>query len=160
MTSPPTLTPSSTPHTEAGGGTQTAQCQPHFHTFILYHSLTNTTIKMTTYTDDKSPICIPFIKQHLQTHLSQSPNRPLVIGLNGMQGVGKTTLVAPLAAALATDNINTIVFSLDDFYLTHDEQVKLAAENPENALVQHRGEPGMSSQCITKNINIVIIRES
>lgn len=98
---------------------------------------------MSTFTDDKAPICIPFITEHLETHLRASPDRPLIIGLNGMQGVGKTSLVAPLAAALEKRNIRTLVFSIDDFYLPHSEQVSLALSHPDNALLQHRGEPGM-----------------
>ncbi|KAK2590109.1 hypothetical protein QQS21_012216 [Conoideocrella luteorostrata] len=110
-----------------------------------------------TFTDDKAPICIPFILKHLQTHQSTSPRCPLIIGLNGMQGIGKTTLVAPLAAALANNNIKTLVFSLDDFYLTHEDQVKLATENADNALVQHRGEPGTHDVNLVKAVFAAII---
>lgn len=97
------------------------------------------------FIDDKASICIPFILTHLESHRSTapSPSRPLIVGLNGMQGVGKTTLVAQLAEGLAKRNIRTLVFSLDDFYLTHQDQVALAEANPDNALVQHRGEPGI-----------------
>lgn len=38
-------------------------------------------------------------------------------------------------------NLPTVVLSLDDFYLTHDDQVALAAAHPSNPLVQHRGQP-------------------
>ncbi|EFY99061.1 uncharacterized protein G6M90_00g024940 [Metarhizium brunneum] len=107
---------------------------------------------MSTFADDKAPICIPFITQLLQTHRTKSPDRPLIIGLNGMQGVGKTTLVAPLAAALNARGIHTLVFSIDDFYLPHDEQVRLAASHPENALVQHRGEPGTHDVPLAKAV--------
>lgn len=34
-----------------------------------------------------------------------------------------------------------MVLSIDDFYLSHDEQSRLAASNPENHLIQHRGQP-------------------
>lgn len=105
-------------------------------------------------THDKDPlgICLPFILTHLQQARHHSHTRPLIIGLNGVQGVGKTTLVAALAAALAgeknnsnggNDGVKTLVFSLDDFYLTHHDQQALSEANPGNALVQHRGEPGM-----------------
>ncbi|PNP38670.1 hypothetical protein TGAMA5MH_09396 [Trichoderma gamsii] len=98
------------------------------------------------FTDDKSPICIPFIlnrlKLHRQQASSQQPPPPLIIGLNGIQGVGKSTLVVPLAAALEQEGIPTLVCSIDDFYLTHEDQVALARANPDNALWQVRGEPG------------------
>ena len=60
-----------------------------------------------------------------------------------MQGVGKTTLVKALAETLQErEGLNTLVVSIDDFYLTHEEQLRLAEENSDNALVQYRGEPG------------------
>ena len=93
--------------------------------------------------DDKSPICIPFILERLQTHLKSGSTRPFIIGLNGVQGVGKTTLVSKLAKTLREqEGLETLVCSVDDFYLSHDEQVKLAASMPENALIRVRGEPG------------------
>ena len=38
-------------------------------------------------------------------------------------------------------SLSTVVISLDDFYLRHEDQVKLAASHPRNPLVQHRGQP-------------------
>lgn len=35
----------------------------------------------------------------------------------------------------------TVVLSIDDLYLTHDHQIQLAASNPTNPLIQHRGQP-------------------
>jgi D-glycerate 3-kinase len=43
--------------------------------------------------DDKSPHCIPFILSRLEIHLKKQLNKPFFIGLNGVQGAGKTTLV-------------------------------------------------------------------
>lgn len=101
--------------------------------------------------DDKSPICIPFILLRLQEHRKQQQQeagqalhmRPFVVGLNGVQGVGKTTLVRALAETLqGHEGLSTLVVSIDDFYLTHADQLAMAAAHPDNALVQHRGEPG------------------
>ncbi|KAF7558397.1 hypothetical protein G7046_g5767 [Stylonectria norvegica] len=92
--------------------------------------------------DDKTPICVPFILKHLRAHQAQAPDRPFVIGLNGIQGAGKTTLVKALSVALETEGVPTLVCSIDEFYLTRKDQVALAEAHPENALVQHRGEPG------------------
>ncbi|KJZ79781.1 hypothetical protein HIM_00495 [Hirsutella minnesotensis 3608] len=92
---------------------------------------------------DKLSICISFIQEQLEAHRSRSiPRQPLVVGLNGMQGIGKTTLVTALALALEERGIETLTCSIDDFYLTHEDQVVLAREHADNALVQHRGEPG------------------
>jgi D-glycerate 3-kinase len=100
--------------------------------------------------DDKSPICIPFIRERVKAHQQQqqaqgdaAPARPFIIGLNGVQGVGKTTLVRALASALRNDEgLPTLVVSIDDFYLTHADQQALATAHLDNALVQCRGEPG------------------
>lgn len=98
--------------------------------------------------DDKSPICIPFILERLREHTSASAEtagrrKPFIIGLNGVQGVGKTTLVQALAERLRRDEgLETLVCSIDDFYLTHADQKALAAAHPDNQLVQVRGEPG------------------
>jgi D-glycerate 3-kinase len=52
--------------------------------------------------DDKSEHCIPFILECLQAHRSQYAGQhdngrtslpPLILGVNGIQGSGKTTLV-------------------------------------------------------------------
>ncbi|KAM3532871.1 hypothetical protein MY4038_003877 [Beauveria bassiana] len=101
----------------------------------------------TTFVDDKVPICLPFILEHLAAHRAhhdrdQQHPTPLVVGLNGIQGAGKTTLVAALTAALQEQGVHAVVCSIDDFYLSHDDQIALAAQQPDNALIQHRGEPG------------------
>ncbi|KAH6673621.1 P-loop containing nucleoside triphosphate hydrolase protein [Halenospora varia] len=101
-----------------------------------------------TIIDDKSPHCIPFILNRLHAYQaekasSSNPNRPFVIGLNGVQGAGKTTLVSALAQTLKEkEGLETLVLSIDDLYLKREDQVKLAEENKDNKLVQYRGEPG------------------
>jgi D-glycerate 3-kinase len=97
--------------------------------------------------DDKSPHCIPFILRRLKEHQAQKPGVPFFIGLNGVQGAGKTTLVAALAKTLQNEGLQTLVCSIDDLYLTHEDQVALARANPNNPLIQHRGEPGGISSC-------------
>ncbi|CAG8952471.1 hypothetical protein HYFRA_00001218 [Hymenoscyphus fraxineus] len=100
-----------------------------------------------TIIDDKSPHCIPFILSRLHEYLQDpsKPNRPFIIGLNGVQGAGKTTLVSKLAETLLEkEGLETLVLSIDDLYLPREAQIKLATENAENKLVQYRGEPGLS----------------
>lgn len=107
-------------------------------------------IMPTTFVDDKAPICVPFILEHLASHRArhakadggQHSAPPLAVGLNGIQGAGKTTLVAALTLALKDEGVHAVVCSIDDFYLTHGDQTALATQHPDNALVQHRGEPG------------------
>ena len=91
--------------------------------------------------DDKSSHVLPFILSNLR---NPSSKKPLFIGLNGVQGAGKTVLVSQISQTLRSPphNLPTIVFSLDDLYLTHADQVELAKNNPDNPLLQHRGQPG------------------
>ncbi|KAI1133603.1 putative Uridine/cytidine kinase [Nemania abortiva] len=111
--------------------------------------------------DDKSPICIPFILERLRTHLSSGSTRPFIIGLNGVQGVGKTTLVRRLADTLRHDEgLESLVCSIDDFYLAHDDQVALAASMPDNMLVQVRGEPGTHDMDLAKDFFAAILNNS
>ncbi|KAH8126018.1 D-glycerate 3-kinase [Trichoderma asperellum] len=108
------------------------------------------------FADEKVQICTSFLQEHLSNHQFHQ-QRPLVVGLNGMQGVGKTTLVASLAESLNRNGIITVVFSIDDFYLTHEEQIKLAEENPDNALFQHRGQPGTHDVKLAKSVLVSLI---
>ena len=65
----------------------------------------------------------------------------LVIGINGAQGTGKSTLAEFLA--MAADLLfgwHSAVLSIDDFYLTRSEREGLAAEI--HPLLQTRGVPG------------------
>ena len=55
--------------------------------------------------DDKSEHCIPFILERIEVHrqqyqaLGETPP-PFFVGLNGVQGAGKTTLVGELYSSL------------------------------------------------------------
>ncbi|KIW91759.1 uncharacterized protein Z519_07728 [Cladophialophora bantiana CBS 173.52] len=97
--------------------------------------------------DDKAQYVVPFILSLLAEHqkaCSTSSNPPpFFIGLNGVQGAGKTVLVDILKTTLSSPphNLSVVVFSLDDLYLTHADQVALAQSHPDNPLLQHRGQP-------------------
>jgi len=48
--------------------------------------------------DDKSEHCVPFILERIKSHREQYESKgqtppPFFVGLNGVQGAGKTTLV-------------------------------------------------------------------
>ncbi|KEF59745.1 uncharacterized protein A1O9_04592 [Exophiala aquamarina CBS 119918] len=97
--------------------------------------------------DDKAqhviPFILPLLSQHQERYSSSTNPPPFFIGLNGVQGAGKSVLVDILKSTLAAEphKLSTVVFSLDDLYLTHADQVALARANPDNALLQHRGQP-------------------
>lgn len=72
---------------------------------------------------------------------------PAIIGLTGPQGSGKSTVCREALEALRQGEfggrpLKACVLSLDDLYLTHAEQLALAARYPDNELLQQRGEPG------------------
>ncbi|CBF79067.1 TDA10 family protein [Aspergillus nidulans FGSC A4] len=99
--------------------------------------------------DDKSQHCIPFLLQRLKAHQARHSNDPantppFFLGLNGVQGAGKTVLVSTLNSILRSPpySLAVVTLSLDDLYLTHEDQVSLAKSNPTNPLLQHRGQPG------------------
>lgn len=97
--------------------------------------------------DDKAEHVIPFIldllKRHEQKHAAHDTlPPPLIVALTAPQGAGKSLLVSLLHKSLAHDhNLPTTIFSLDDFYLPHDGLQSLADANPDNPLLQHRGQP-------------------
>ena len=49
--------------------------------------------------------------------------------------------ISSLAKTLTARGLPTVVLSIDDFYLCHDDQIRLASRHPENPLIQHRGQP-------------------
>ena len=66
--------------------------------------------------------------------------RPLIVGINGSQGSGKTTLCRFLEALLLEHNQRAVTISLDDIYLTSAERAALAKEC--HPLFATRGVPG------------------
>ncbi|CAA0837226.1 D-glycerate 3-kinase- chloroplastic [Striga hermonthica] len=67
---------------------------------------------------------------------------PLVIGFSAPQGCGKTTLVFALDFLFRITGRKTATISIDDFYLTAEDQAKLRESNPGNALLELRGNAG------------------
>jgi len=66
--------------------------------------------------------------------------KPLIVGVNGAQGSGKTTLCRFLEVLLKRRGLRAITLSLDDLYLTQPERLQLAAEV--HPLFETRGVPG------------------
>lgn len=66
--------------------------------------------------------------------------RPLVVGINGAQGSGKSTLCRFLEVLLAEQGLDAVTLSLDDLYLTRAERRQVATEI--HPLFATRGVPG------------------
>lgn len=69
-------------------------------------------------------------------------SRPVIVGVNGQQGAGKSTLTRILCELMAHEGHRAVTISMDDFYLTRAEQIRLAQKNSDNPYLQNRGYPG------------------
>jgi D-glycerate 3-kinase len=78
----------------------------------------------------------------LQRETARVTQRPLVVGLSAPQGAGKTTLVRELLPLLRDGGLRVASVSIDDFYLPHEAQRRLATAHPGNRILEHRGAPG------------------
>lgn len=70
--------------------------------------------------------------------------QPMIVGVSGCQGSGKTTLCDTLVHLLKEEpyNLRVVNFSLDDLYLKHKDQVTLSQRYPNNPLYGQRGQAG------------------
>ena len=72
---------------------------------------------------------------------SQNKNKPLVLGINGSQGSGKSTLTRILGDLLEQGfNKKVVSFSIDDLYKTKEQRERLATSI--HPLFKTRGVPG------------------
>lgn len=86
------------------------------------------------------PRLINAILTRIETALGAPHRAPLVVGVSGAQGSGKTTLVAQLAEELTVAGRRVATLSLDDLYLPRIERQRLAREI--HPLLATRGVPG------------------
>ncbi len=74
---------------------------------------------------------------------SRISGRTLIVGIQGGQGTGKTTLVTFLKKYLSAKGYRVEAFSIDDFYKTWKERLALARKYPQNPYYHiSRGLPG------------------
>ncbi|WP_198507405.1 hypothetical protein [Mariprofundus ferrinatatus] len=71
---------------------------------------------------------------------SRKQEKSLVIGINGAQGSGKSTIAGILSIILRESGYRVAVLSIDDLYLTHLERQKLSESV--HPLFKTRGVPG------------------
>ncbi|MBP8274547.1 MAG: hypothetical protein KAY59_08955 [Acidobacteria bacterium] len=77
-----------------------------------------------------------------RAQLARHTRRPLIVGIQGPQGAGKTTLTRALLDALPALGLTGAAVSIDDFYMTRAGQLEVAAAHPGNPYLEHRGYPG------------------
>jgi D-glycerate 3-kinase len=81
----------------------------------------------------------PLSEEIAERH-AENPGRPLVVGINGAQGSGKSTLCKFLEVLLVEHNQIGVTLSLDDLYLTREQRLRMAADL--HPLFATRGVPG------------------
>jgi D-glycerate 3-kinase len=88
------------------------------------------------YAETVERVCLP-LAGRIE---SWAVRRPLMVGICGAQGSGKTTLAAVVARLLADRGLRVARLSLDDLYLSRAERAVLAREV--HPLLAVRGVPG------------------
>lgn len=106
---------------------------PAFNNICTQQKITN---DLTPYL---SSLYIPFANWLFNKH--SNTNGTLIVGVNGAQGSGKTTLSLLLASILKTAyNLNVVTLSIDDIYKPRLERQQMAQDI--HPLFQTRGVPG------------------
>jgi len=76
----------------------------------------------------------------------------VIVGIQGGQGTGKTTLASYLVNRLLNEGCHVVSFSIDDFYTTYDDRKCLAAQHSGNPFYQlPRGMPGTHRTSLLHN---------
>jgi D-glycerate 3-kinase len=104
------------------------------------------------YCDDIADWFLPLVPE-LVACRRRTPDKPLLIGVNGAQGTGKSTLAHLLTGLLQGMGQHAVALSLDDFYLTKAERTRLSQDI--HPLLACRGVPGthdvrLASQTLDK----------
>ena len=82
---------------------------------------------------------LDLVERHVNDALRSSTKRPLIVGICGAQGSGKSTIARALHDKFVARDLKVALFSLDDLYLSREDRKMLAAEHP---LFEVRGVPG------------------
>ncbi len=82
-----------------------------------------------------------YIAEQYQSKKAALHSQPLVLGIQGLQGSGKSTCSAFLKILLEEQfSLKTINLSIDDFYHTRDKRIEMSAQV--HPLLKTRGVPG------------------
>jgi D-glycerate 3-kinase len=73
----------------------------------------------------------------------EQSSRPIILGISGLQGSGKSTWASKLVEILSSKHqLYTVTISLDDVYKKHDDLIAQRDQDPSNRLYRTRGQPG------------------
>jgi len=90
--------------------------------------------------EEEKRIIVPIAERLQKMH---SKGKTIIVGIQGGQGTGKTTIVQVLEKQLKKKGFGVQSFSLDDFYTTYKERLALQQKFPNNTFYQiSRGLPG------------------
>ncbi len=93
------------------------------------------------------PLLPPLIDKH-----KQQTARPLLVGVNGAQGTGKSTLASLLVQLCSAHELRAVALSIDDFYLGKSQRGELARRI--HPLLATRGVPGTHDvQCLQQTLH-------
>lgn len=114
------------------------QLQTRSHLFLsVVEAFQSFSLSSTAYLESLWDLWLPLALQLRGWH--QALNRPLIQGILGGQGTGKTTLAKGLKLILERLEIQTVTLSLDDLYKTYAERERLKQLDPR---LIWRGPPG------------------
>ncbi len=88
----------------------------------------------------ETPNAATLIEHAIQARLPGRGGRPLIVGICGSQGSGKSTVCKSLAGRFSQAGVSVANLSLDDLYLTRAERETLAKHV--HPLLRTRGVPG------------------
>lgn len=91
------------------------------------------------YRQDITEWYLPLTEELLIQRQRKTPHT-LVVGINGAQGTGKSTLASLLVQLLQLENLHAVQLSIDDFYLGKQQRAELGKTI--HPLLATRGVPG------------------
>lgn len=92
-----------------------------------------------TYLLDATQCFLPLVRD-IEKQMLTSPHDPFLIGINGAQGTGKSTMAKLLSSLLTRNGHRVANLSIDDFYYSKTKRQELAREI--HPLLASRGVPG------------------
>ena len=102
-----------------------------------------------TYSLDATQYFLPLVRD-IKAEIQSSRKGPFLIGINGAQGTGKSTLAKLLSALLTSSGYRTVNLSIDDFYYSKAKRQELADEI--HPLLRSRGVPGTHDVDLALNL--------